>query len=324
MQAEISWSGPLPNVLINFPDIMRPALTFESLPVMMRPFSISHAYGTAGDLVHDLKSHYFSIWRVFDFFVGLTFHPTFMIRACIYTWRESCASVFDSMSNALSDIEKSLTRLSEPESTPLLLEDQRAVTVYTSRAYQTVVGGSLLTVASLFHNSARVTLAISNALRYGGSARHPGRLSVRARNPRLFAHVEGKELLVEYVEGENAGKAILSRVRMGRHLGEGHVFHCEGVHLQTDSLSQADLDSTSLICMVTSERVFLLNGNRHANFCSVVWETTFLNLVEVEFDEFHESSFDLVKLWYFVDTAHAKGNTDDRLQSIRQSNRRRH
>jgi hypothetical protein len=65
--------------------------------------------------------------------------------------------------------------------------------------------------------------------------------------------------------------------------------------------------------MVTSERVFLLNGDRHANFCKVVWESTFLNLVEVEFDEFQDSSFDLVKLWYLVDTAHAKGNIDDRL-----------
>jgi hypothetical protein len=119
---------------------------------------------------------------------------------------------------------------------------------------------------------------------------------------------------VEYVEGENAGKAILSRVRMGRHLGEGHVFHCEGVHLQADKQPQAsELNSTSLICMVTSERVFLLNGDRHADFCSVVWESTFLNLVEVEYDEFAETSFDLVKLWYLVDTAHAKGNKDDRL-----------
>jgi hypothetical protein len=65
--------------------------------------------------------------------------------------------------------------------------------------------------------------------------------------------------------------------------------------------------------MVTSERVMLLNGHRHANFCSVVWETTFLNLVEVEFDEFYDSPFDLVKLWYLVDTVHAKGNTDDKL-----------
>jgi len=97
LKTEISWSGPLPSVLIKFPDIMRPALTFESLPVMMRPFSISHAYGTTDDLVHDLKSHYLSIWRVLDVLVGLTFRPTFLIRACIYTWRESCASVFDSM-----------------------------------------------------------------------------------------------------------------------------------------------------------------------------------------------------------------------------------
>ena len=310
MKAEISWSGPLPSAVVKFPDIIRPALTFEALPVMMRPFSISHAYGTVDDLVHDLKSHYLSIWRVLDVLVGLTFRPTFLIRACIYTWRESCASVFDSMSNSLGDIEKGLVRLSGPESPSLSSSSQLSVIRLTSQAYQTVVGGSLLATSSVFHKSARFISAISSALRYEGSSRDPVSSSVRARNPRLFAHVEGNELLVEYVEGENAGKAILSRVRMGRHLGEGHVFHCEGVRLQT---TQSLADSASLICMVTSERVLLLNGDRHANFCEVVWESTFLNLVEVEFDEFQEPSFDFVKLWYFVDTAHAKGNADDRL-----------
>jgi hypothetical protein len=126
--------------------------------------------------------------------------------------------------------------------------------------------------------------------------------------------VDGKDLLVEYVEGENAGKAILSRVRMGHHLGEGYVFHCERVYLQTaEEQSQADLDSPSLICMVTSERVFLLNGDRQANFFSVVWESIFLNLVELEINEFEGASFHLVKLWYLVDTTHSKENGDTRL-----------
>ena len=154
-------------------------------------------------------------------------------------------------------------------------------------------------------------------LRYGGSresSRNPASASVRARNPRLFAHVDGKDLLVEYVEGENAGKAILSRVRMGRHLGEGYVFHCEPVCLQAaKAQSKADMDSPSLICMVTSERVFLLNGDRQANFCSVVWESIFINLVELEINEFEGASLDLVKFWYLVDTAHSKGNCDTML-----------
>ena len=158
VQTEISWTGPLPSALIKFPDIIRPALTFEALPVMMRPFSMSHAYGTTDDIAHDLKSHYLSIWRVFDFFVGLTFRPTFMIRACIYTWRESCASAFDSISNSLASIEKGLIRVSEPQPASLPVDGQLAITVYASHAYRRVVGGSCVATASLFHNSSKVNV----------------------------------------------------------------------------------------------------------------------------------------------------------------------
>jgi hypothetical protein len=322
-QMEISWSGPLPGAFIKLPDIMRPALTFEALPVLFRPYSNSHAYGAVEDLANDLKSHYLSIWRVLDVLVGLTFRPTFLIRACIYTSRERCADTFDSISNTLAGIEKGLLRVTEPEATAQLLSNEISPVEWpfdallSSSVYQSIVRGSLLVTASLFHRSARWTSSISSMLRYGGSRESSRNLasgSVRARNPRLFAHQDGKDLLVEYVEGENAGKAILSRVRMGRHLGEGYVFHCESVHLQTaKAQSQVDLGSPSLICMVTSERVFLLNGDRQANFCAVVWESIFLNLVELEIIESNNASFQLVKLWYLVDTAHASGNGDTRL-----------
>jgi hypothetical protein len=322
-QMEISWSGPLPGAFIKLPDIVRPALTFEALPVLLRPYSNSHAYGAVEDLANDLKSHYLSIWRVLDVLVGLTFRPTFLIRACIYTSRERCADAFDSISNTLAGIEKGLVRVAEPEATTRLLSSEISPIEWpldalpSTSVYQSIVRGSLLATASLFHSSARLTSSISSRLRYGGSresSRNPASGSVRARNPRLFAHQDGKDLLVEYVEGENAGKAILSRVRMGRHLGEGYVFHCESVHLQTaKAQSQVDLNSPSFICMVTSERVFLLNGDRQAHFCAVVWESIFLNLVELEIIELEDASFDLVKLWYLVDTAHAKGNGDTRL-----------
>lgn len=322
-QTEISWSGPLPSAFFKLPDIMRPALTFEALPVLLRPYSNSHAYGTVEDLIHDLKSHYLSIWRVLDVLVGLAFRPTFLIRACIYTSRERCADAFDSISSALAGLEKGLIRLAEPEATCSLLSNEilpveRPVyAMFSTPIYQSIIRGSLLTTASFFRSSARLTSSVSSVLRYGGSresSRNPASGSIRARNPRLFAHVDGKDLLVEYVEGENAGKAILSRVRMGHHLGEGYVFHCERVYLQTaEEQSQADLDSPSLICMVTSERVFLLNGDRQATFFSVVWESIFLNLVELEINEFEGASFHLVKLWYLVDTTHSKENGDTRL-----------
>ena len=64
--------------------------------------------------------------------------------------------------------------------------------------------------------------------------------------------MEGKDLLVEYVEGENAGKALLSRVRMGMHLGEGYLFHADGAYVRNDdSGNLKGQGSGSLILMVT-------------------------------------------------------------------------
>jgi hypothetical protein len=130
----------------------------------------------------------------------------------------------------------------------------------------------------------------------------------------LFEHVDGKDLLVEYVEGENAGKALLSRVRMGRHLGEGYIFHVEDAHAaDMNNKSQTKVKPLPLICMLTSERLLLLNGDRDVSFCAVVWELVFENLVNVEIEEYGDPSCDLVKLWYLADTRSAVGNMDDRL-----------
>ena len=101
------------------------------------------------------------------------------------------------------------------------------------------------------------SLFFASSLRY----REPdGILASRTRNPRLFAHVNGDELLVEYVEDENVGKALSSRVRTGHDLGKGYVFHAKNVHLQSSSKGdyQADVNTTPLIIMITSERVFAI------------------------------------------------------------------
>ena len=87
-----------------------------------------------------------------------------------------------------------------------------------------------------------------------------GILASRTRNPRLFAHVDCKELLVEYVEGENVGKALLLQVCAGHDLGEGYVLHAKNIHLRSSSKGdyQADVNTTPLIIMITSERVFAI------------------------------------------------------------------
>jgi hypothetical protein len=124
--------------------------------------------------------------------------------------------------------------------------------------------------------------------------------------------LDGKDLLVEYVEGENAGKALLSRVRMGLHLGEGYFFHAEGARIRKPtSRRQTELDPTPFIVMITSERVLLLTGKLDGNFCSVVWETYFLNIVHVDVipsDELSTFGFDEIVVWHLSDPKFSKGN----------------
>jgi hypothetical protein len=148
----------------------------------------------------------------------------------------------------------------------------------------------------------------------GGGAQRTGGL-VRSRNPRLFAHLDGKDLLVEYVEGENAGKALLSRVRMGLHLGEGYFFHAEGAREQRiNAKSRIDLDPSPLILMITSERVLLLTGRLDRNFCSVAWEAYFMNIVHVVIvpaDELSTFTYDEIIIWHLSDPEFSEGNEVD-------------
>jgi hypothetical protein len=142
-------------------------------------------------------------------------------------------------------------------------------------------------------------------------------LAVRSREPRLFANVDGKELLVEYVEGENAGKALLSRVRAGVHLDEGYVFHVENVHIRSKAESSPKAShSPSSIVMVTTERILVLNGDRKTNFCQVLWEASFENVVSLAVDEVEHDFYDLVKIWYLLDTEQSSGNADDSLHRV--------
>merc|ERR1711935_660738 len=123
------------------------------------------------------------------------------------------------------------------------------------------------------------------------------------RSPRVFARVDGKDLLVEYVEGGNSGKSLLSRVRRGAHLGEGYIIHTEEARqLKEIRLSDA-LDPNPSIFMVTSERAFLLRGTLDAAFCTVEWESSFLNLIDVELMEggHLSSALQEMVIWYLRD-----------------------
>lgn len=285
-KADLSWSGPLPGRVSN---LLFRALTFERLPLRLRPYSSSYAYGNSEDHIQALKSHYLSFWRILDLLMGLTYNPTFLSRAVVYTFRESLASSLESLSDTWTNQAKQVLRVlpggvefqpTYDDGLPTEGTAQKSVALKKA-----ALGPFARGAAFSLRCASCMTSWLSSLLKYGpqSSKRLVTRGMARSRNPRVFAHVDGKDLLVEYVEGENSGKALLSRVRMGLHLSEGYIFHTEEARqLKANGISADDLDHNPLIFMMTSERVFLLNGKPDAAFCSVEWETSFLNLIHVE------------------------------------------
>jgi SHR-binding domain of vacuolar-sorting associated protein 13 len=313
-RADLSWSGALPGL---FSSLLFKALTFERLPVRLRPYSSSHAYGNLHDHMQLLRSHYLSFWRIADLLVGLSSNPTFLFRAVIYTLRESCVAIMDASASTIRESSTKLTRFTsrDLELQPIYCDENSEEDVgkkhdFLKKACLPLVNGMIF----VLNNFSSVVTWLSSALKYGNRGGNTQRTRglVRSRNPRLFAHVDGKDLLVEYVEGENAGKALLSRVRMGLHLGEGYFFHAEGArerHLH--SKLRTDLDPSPLILMITSERVMLLTGRLDRDFCSVEWESYFLNIVHVAMvpaDELSTFTYDEIVIWHLCDPDFSQGN----------------
>ena len=226
VKADLSWSG------LSLPGAFSLALTFEGLPLRLRQFAGSHAYGTAEEHMQSLKNHYFSIWRLFDVLLGLTLNPTFLIRAAVFTCRQSLATMLDSWSGVFEAYSDRILQLLPTESNDfqptyddgLPFRPSLPKSLFLTRL---IVGPFLTLTSSFLRGSSMVNSWGSSMLRYGpqskASTTRAAHGLVRSRNPRLFANVDGKDLLVEYVEGENAGKSLLSRVRMGMHLGEGYM-----------------------------------------------------------------------------------------------------
>ena len=293
--AEISWSGSLP-VASSLPRFLRPALTFEGLPLLLRPYSSSHTFGTAEEHLKAAKAHYFSIWRILDLVVGILAKPTFIVRACIFTWRDSCATAFISTATTLASTKKVLESLVQRVESD---KGTRSVVSLSCRSFTP----ALKIQCSLLGGAAGLLAAGSAFLRYDAARHRASGGLVRSRNPRLFANIDGNDLLVEYVEGENAGKALLSRVRRGAHLGEGYLFHIEGVHcLKTNPQTGNDMDKSPLILMLTFERMLLLHGVLDSTFCEVLWEASVADLVRAEHTHLPQCTFDEVLLWYLHET----------------------
>jgi len=290
--AQISWSGPLP-IASQLPRFLRPALTFEGLPVLLRPLSCVHAYGTTGDHIQNIKSHYISMWSILSTMVGILANPTFILRACIFTGRESFSTVCDLISSGLATSENALLKLI-PSATALP-QKQSASAFFGQAALKSIVEFQ----ATMIHGLVKLTSAGAHMSHYN-AARHRSRSGlVRTRNPRLFANVDGQDLLVSYVEGDNAGKALLSRVRMGAHLSEGYMGHFEGIYVKSRSNYQAQMSPSNYIVMLTFERILLLNGQLNEFFCDVVWEAQSTELVYIESKEVSGvPAYILVLLWF--------------------------
>lgn len=317
-KADLSWSGVLPGLLSSS---LFKALTFERLPMRLRPFSNSHAYGNLEDHLQILRSHYMSIWRVADLLIGLSSNPTFLFRGVIHTFREGCASILDSWAYSVKSYSRKLTKLLPRDSKfqPIYddgnpFQDIEHRTNLLNRFSAPFVNGMVFAL----NNTSMVITLFSMQMKYSpksSSVRHTRGL-VRSRNPRLFAHLDGKDLLVEYVEGENAGKALLSRVRAGLHLGEGYFYHAEGVRqLKPHSKFKGDIDPAPLILMITVERILLLTGKLDQNFCSVEWEVYSTNISHIDLlpgDEKSKLPYDEVVVWHLSDPEFSEGNRVDK------------
>lgn len=123
-------------------------------------------------------------------------------------------------------------------------------------------------------------------------------------------------MLVEYVEGENAGKAFLSRVDLGKHLCEGYNFHLEGVLLSAPT-KEYIMEPIHYIVILTFERVILVSGQLNESFCEVVWKALFTDVLCVELRASGTAQNpDLehfVCLQWWVYNCHSSGHVDERL-----------
>jgi SHR-binding domain of vacuolar-sorting associated protein 13 len=285
LAAELSWNGRVPVHWWIFPSI-----AFEGLPLSLGPFSISHSYGTMEEHLQSVASHYISVRRGIDLVVGVLWRKPFFLP------REITTYFLSGVAAALQASERGLLTL---------VSSKEAESTGSSSMYHIVVDPVASLSAATLHHFGRILQVSSSIVRHGTVHHRPGG-DQRQRNPRLFTHVDGNDLLVDFQEGENAGKALLSRVRMGLHLGEGYVYHVEGA-LETRKASQGwirrNVAPMNLIVMITLERILVVKGELDAHFCEVVWETPLSHLVNVEFFKLEQDkTHDLVILWFLTGT----------------------
>ncbi len=291
IKAEISWCGSLPLTFL-LPRWLSPALMFDALPIMFPAYSNSHSYGSVEDHLENIKSHY-NIWR---FLFGLSFKPTFVLKSCIYTSMQSIASFFNNISGATVFVLDSLS--GQHRAAQNIRENTSGLVDAPSSSFSTIADFLLRRLLLV----SRWTSSLFDFAKIPGNESS----AVRIRAPRLFANHNQNDLLVEYVEGENAGKALLSRVRSGRHLYEGYVGHgaIEGI----DGGSSLSF-SSQLFFILTFEKLLVVTSGKSVNVCDVTWEVRLDDITMVHLSETLElGGRSFFQVWYLE-------NPDESLQS---------
>ena len=286
----LSWHGFLP-----VSSVIRPAFFFEGLPIFMRPYVSSHIYGSVRDIVKGATSHFISVRRLVDVVVGA------MVRKPFFIPREILTYFLSSTADTLQVAERSLISIAYASA-----ESQTKL-----RYFERLSLPLTAFIAAILRGGVNALNAGSSIVRYGSISPRPTGAQLRSRNPRFFAHTDGNDLLVEYVEGENAGKALLSRVRMGAHLTEGYSFHVDEVFEVRTSGGNPQMDSNTLILMATHDRLMLLRGQLDDNFCNVSWEATFNDIAHVECNRVSDvPGHDIFTIWYLREH-HGHDDSDD-------------
>ena len=108
----------------------------------------------------------------------------------------------------------------------------------------------------------------------------------RMRAPRLFTD----DVLLEYVEGENEGRALLSRVTMGRYLLDGYISHGHLEESGDYSISSSDV---SVLFILTRERLLVIKRDSVVNKFSVLSEIELHSIALIEAEEIPQGNLAL-------------------------------
>lgn len=267
IKAEISYCGSSP-----LPTWLSPAFMFEGLPFVFPSFSINHVYGSASEHMSNIVKSHYNIWSLL---FGLSLRPTFIARAFLFTTKQSVIAVFEQASRALASISLQVNPPSNLQETS---------DVYSNQATYNVADVFLRGVRRMVH----LMFTPFNWL-YQES-----HTDVRVRAPRLFIKRDNEDVLVEYVEGESTGRALLSQVKMGIYLYEGYMSHGDLQGIGEYKIAAYD---SIFSYILTTERLLIIKSSKTLGTPSVFWDVELPSIAFVDVDELPQDKLSLQFLY---------------------------